>query len=111
MIPVPNSILYLGPVGAGLGFQLSGLAVATSSGPEAALKRLRRLVKDRTYSLIFVDESLVQDVLPEFNQLNQAPVPTLVLLPNPSHPEHLAATKVNQLMIQAIGSDIFSSNS
>jgi V/A-type H+-transporting ATPase subunit F len=101
-----SPLVYIGPTGAGLGFQLSGVDVEECDAPEDALKKLRRFKEEGTYSLIFVDEGLAESILIDVERMNEDPVPAIVLLPNPAQPKNVAQEKMRGLMIKAIGSDI-----
>ena len=103
-------IAYVGPAGAGLGFQLSGADVHECASPDESLKLLHRLKIDGVYGIIFVDESLVEHHLEALEKMNEDPLPAIILLPNPSEPKHVAAANLQQLMIRAVGSDIFGEN-
>lgn len=99
-------MVYIGPAGAGFGFRMSGVDVVESDGSSDMLKRLKAF-KDQ-YSIVFVDEGLAQPVLAEIEVLNEEPIPAIVLLPNPTQPINLTQEKMNNLVIKAVGSDIFS---
>ena len=104
-----QTLVYCGPAGAGVGFQLSGIDVVACDTSVELIARLKEFVRTQAYSVIFVDEGLAAEVLPEIEALNQKPEPTIMVVPNPTNPQHLASRKLNQLMIKAVGSDIFSS--
>lgn len=99
-------IVYVGPAGAGFGFRMSGIDVVECDEPSDMLKRIKAF-KDQ-YSIVFVDEGLAQPVLAEIELLNEEPIPAIVLLPNPTRPINLTQEKMNNLVIKAVGSDIFS---
>lgn len=101
-----SQILYCGPAGSGLGFQLSGMAVQAPTDSEDLLANLKKIKKAGEYQLIFIDENLAEPVLEEITALNQDPFPTIVLLPSPGNPQYLASKKMNQMMVKAVGSDI-----
>lgn len=102
-----SPIAYIGPVGAGLGFQLSGIHVEETDDPTLALKHIRDWKSSGIYKIIFIDEKLADPNLETIRKLNEEPLPSIMLLPNPSSPTHTAARNLQQLMIRAIGSDIF----
>ncbi|OGY37231.1 MAG: hypothetical protein A3E36_01385 [Candidatus Andersenbacteria bacterium RIFCSPHIGHO2_12_FULL_45_11b] len=104
-----SPIAYIGPVGAGLGFSLSGIHVEETADPSLALKYLRQWKQEGVYSIIFIDEGLADPNLESIRTLNEDALPSIMLLPNPSNPKHTAARNLQQLMIRAIGSDIFAS--
>ena len=100
-------MIYIGPAGSGLGFSLSGMTVIACDSAANLLKELRGIKKNDANSIVFVDEHLAAEVLPEVESLNENALPAIVLLTNATDPKHLAAKKMNRLMIKAVGSDIF----
>ncbi|MEX1112733.1 MAG: V-type ATP synthase subunit F [Candidatus Andersenbacteria bacterium] len=104
-----TNIAYIGPVGAGFGFQLTGITVFESASADEMLETLRRLVREADFGIIFVDEGLAGPHLEAVGKLNAAPLPAIILLPNPANPQNVAAQNLQQLMVRAIGSDIFES--
>lgn len=103
-----QSIAYLGPSGAGLGFQLAGLQVMECADSQALLLKLAQLVRQPQHAIILIDESLASSVLGEIERFNQHPTPALIMVPSPTNPQNVAARRMQQLMIKAIGSDILS---
>lgn len=103
-------IAYLGPAGAGLGFQLSGLTVFEPASPDEMLKTLRQLAGEGEFGIIFVDEGLAEPHREAIAKLNEHPLPAIIMLPNPAAPTGAAARNLQQLMVRAIGSDIFSNS-
>lgn len=104
-----SPIAYIGPSGAGLGFSLSGIAVTETDDASHALQLVKEWKAKNTYHIIFIDEGLADPHLDAIRLLNEDSLPAIMLLPNPSKPTHTAAKNLQQLMIRAIGSDIFSS--
>lgn len=104
-----TQIAYVGPTGAGLGFQLTGIAVFESASPDQMLTELRRLVREAEFGIVFVDEGLAEPHLEQIAKMNEEPLPAIILLPNPANPRNVAAQNLQQLMVRAIGSDIFES--
>lgn len=103
---IPTPLVYIGPTGAGLGFQLSGIAVMTCDDDTVLVRLLRQLKEEKKYHIIFVDEGLATKVLDDVERLNEDTLPAIVLLPNPAAPRNLAQEKMNKLVIKAVGSDI-----
>ncbi|HLC49731.1 MAG TPA: V-type ATP synthase subunit F [Candidatus Andersenbacteria bacterium] len=102
-------IAYIGPSGAGLGFSLSGIFVEETDDPNRALALVKEWKADGTRKIIFMDEGLAGPNLGAIRSLNEDALPAIMLLPNPSNPTHTAAKNLEQLMIRAVGSDIFAS--
>jgi len=102
-------MVYVGPVGAGLGFKLSGIDVTEVTSSDEALLHIKKFKDKNKYSIIFVDEGLAAEVLADIAKLNADTIPAIVLLPNPANPQNLTQQTMNNLVVQAVGSDIFNS--
>jgi len=100
-------IAYLGPVGAGFGFSIAGVDVRECAHGDDMVATLKSLVAAGEHNIIFVDETLAEHELETIAKMNQEPLPAIILLPNPASPKRVAATNLQQLMVRAIGSDIF----
>ena len=103
------TLTYLGPPGSDLGFRLAGMVVAPCNNFEELLEKLQEIAEEERGGIIFVDEELASQKLDEVERLNEAVRLTIVLLANPAKPKHLAAKSLDKLILQAVGSDIFSS--
>ncbi len=108
MTPHTSQIAYIGPIGAGLGFSLSGIHVEETDDAAHVLSLVREWKTTGAYTIIFLDEALAAENLEAIRALNEEALPAIMLLPNPSRPTNTAAKNLQQLMIRAIGSDIFS---
>ncbi len=104
-----SPMVYVGPVGAGLGFRLSGIDVAEVTSSDEVVKNIKKYKEQNKYSIIFVDEGLAAEVLADIEKLNAETIPAIVLLPNPANPQNLTQQTMNNLVVQAVGSDIFNS--
>jgi vacuolar-type H+-ATPase subunit F/Vma7 len=102
-----SQLAYVGPAGAGMGFNLAGITVQTCDEVAQLVPALRKLKESTQYGIIFVDEGLAEPVLADVERLNADTLPAIVLLPNPTKPANLAQVKLNNLMIKAVGTDIF----
>ena len=102
------SVAYVGPARLGLGFEISGIDTYECNDGEQLIKTLREISSDAKVGIIFVDELLAGKVMLEIDKINENALPAIVLLANPEKPEMVSAKKLEQLMIKAIGSDIFS---
>lgn len=109
MKQVISPIAYVGPSGAGLGFSLSGIFVEETDDPNRALALVKEWKAEGTHTIIFIDEGLAASNIDAIRALNETALPAIMLLPNPSNPTHAAANNLQQLMVRAIGSDIFAS--
>lgn len=104
---ISSPIAYLGPTGAGFGFQMAGVTVYELEHAEALISKLRELVREETHTIMFVDEGFAKSHLEVIQRLNNKPLPAIILLPNPTNPQNIAAQNMQALMVRAIGSDIF----
>jgi len=100
-----TNVAYVGPPGGGLGFQLAGIRVLACSDEKELLDILSR-EKGGRYEIIFVDEGLAENVLPEIEKLNEDVLPAVVLIASSSSSKKIAARKMDQLLLKAVGSDI-----
>jgi vacuolar-type H+-ATPase subunit F/Vma7 len=99
-------ITYIGPVGADFGFRLSGINTVACSSSDELVKQLKQLRASKQGGIVFVDEGLAEDVLDQVEALNEDTLPAIMLLTNPSNPKRLAARKMDNLVVKAVGSDI-----
>ena len=111
----PNNIAYVGLPGSGLGWRLSGIDVyALDQGGSlrsAGLRQLlRELVDRKQYQIVFVDEELALGRLKDIARLNEDALPAIILLPNASQPLNLTRTQMEDLVVKAVGSNIFNSH-
>jgi len=104
-----NQMVYLGAPGSGLGWRLSGVDVVEFEEADAMLRALRRYREEGQYHILLVDERLAEPVLADIEKLNEEALPVIILLPNPAQPLNVTQERMNNLVIQAVGSDIFSS--
>lgn len=102
-------LYYLGPPGPGLGFQLAGINAVSCTTPDALLEQLRQFVQRFPESILYVDEELAAAVLDEVEALNAKVLPAIVLVTTPAAQQHVAARKLQRLLLRAAGSDIFGS--
>jgi vacuolar-type H+-ATPase subunit F/Vma7 len=100
-----TNVVYIGPPGGGLGFQLAGIDVMNCSDEKELLNIIRE-EKGGKYEIMFVDENLAENILPEIEKLNEDVLPAIVLIASSSSPKKIAARKMDQLLLKAVGSDI-----
>ena len=99
-------IMYIGPEGADFGFRLSGISTVACSSPDELIKQLKALKTKKEGGIVFVDEGLAEPVLDQVEALNEDTLPAIMLLTNPAEPKRLAAKKMDNLVVKAVGSDI-----
>jgi len=101
-------LTYIGMPGSDFGFKLAGVETMACADGEALTDELKKIALGEGVGVVFVDERLALAVQEEVDEITAAANVSVVLLPNPAQPMRLAAKKMDRLMIQAIGSDIFS---
>jgi vacuolar-type H+-ATPase subunit F/Vma7 len=97
---------YLGPPGSGLGFKLAGMTIVECADSDALVRGLEK-VSARDGGVFFIDEGLAENALSGIEHAGERLEVTIVLVANSAVPKRLAARKMENLMIQAVGSDIF----
>lgn len=106
----PHNIAYVGWPGSGLGWRLAGIDVTTLDQEGNLRQTLRQLCDRKQYQIIFVDEGLAAGSLKDIARLNEDALPAIVLLPNASQPLNLTQTQMEDLVVKAVGSNIFNSH-
>lgn len=101
-------LAYIGPAGSSFGFTMAGMATHQCDHAEELLTLLRQFRDEGTYQIIFIDEGLATTVHEDIERLNQQTIPALILVSNPTNPQHIATEKMNRLIIKALGADILS---
>lgn len=99
-------IAYIGPAGVDFGWRLSGINAVACSSSDELIKRLKALKTNKQGGIVFVDEGLAEAVLDQVEALNEDTLPAIILLTNPAKPKRLAARKMHNLVVKAVGSDI-----
>jgi vacuolar-type H+-ATPase subunit F/Vma7 len=101
-----SPLAYIGLPGTGFGWRLTGLTVYEEETAAESLALLKRLQAEQSHSIIFIDENLAVDGQGEMQASSQGMLPAVVLLPNIHKYRRIAARRLDQLIIKAIGSDI-----
>lgn len=71
-----------------------------------------KLQADRVYGICYVMDYLLDGINPEdYKKLSQSPYPAIIPLPSFTGPSGFSETKMRRIIEQAIGSDIFASES
>jgi len=104
----PVKLMYLGGPGSDFGFKLAGIETTTCESSDQVLAEVKKVAGSDQASIIFIDEGMVEREQEELADLSQSAACAVVLLPSPTKPKRLAAKQMDRLMIQAVGSDIFS---
>ncbi len=100
-----TNVAYAGPPGGGLGFQLAGIDVVACENEKELLSVLKK-EKGGQHEIVFVDEGLAENILAEIEKLNENLLPAIVLISSSASSKKIAARKMDQLLLKAVGSDI-----
>ena len=102
------SILVVGVV-ALTGFS-SVSALTLQEGAEAARKALRKATKPPEngdeYAIIYIEETMAKDILPEISKFQEKPSPAIILIPGKSGSLGLGEAGLKAAVERAVGADI-----
>ena len=93
-----------------IGFKALGLDTYAVDGAEAARKTLRRVTKPLEngdeYAIIYIEESMAKDIMPEISKYQEKPSPAIILIPGRDGPIGLGLSALKEAVEKAVGSDI-----
>ena len=93
-----------------IGFKALGLDTYAVDGAEAARKTLRRVTKPMEngdeYAIIYIEESMAKDIMPEISKYQEKPSPAIILIPGRDGPIGLGLSALKEAVEKAVGSDI-----
>ena len=93
-----------------IGFKALGLDTYAVDGADAARKALRRVTKPLEngdeYAIIYIEESMAKDILPEISKYQEKPSPAIILIPGRDGPIGLGLSALKEAVEKAVGSDI-----
>ena len=93
-----------------IGFKALGLDTFPVDGAEAARKAQRKATK-RTengdeYAIIYIEETMAKDILPEISKFQEKPSPAIIHIPGRDGPIGLGLSALKEAGEKAVGSDI-----
>lgn len=93
-----------------IGFKALGLDTFPVDGAEAARKALRKATKPTEngdeYAIIYIEETMAKDILPEISKFQEKPTPAIILIPGRDGPIGLGLSALKEAVEKAVGSDI-----
>ena len=90
-----------------MGFKALGLETYPAADPAEASKILRHLTRDNDdYAIIYIEESMAKDILPEISKYQEKPSPAIILIPGRDGPIGLGLSALKEAVEKAVGSDI-----
>ncbi len=88
-----------------LGFKALGLSVFPVMQPDQAARLIHRLAKEN-YAVLFITESLAQDIKETIDRYNSQPFPIITLIPNNTGSMGLGMKGIKANVEKAVGVDI-----
>lgn len=103
-------IAVIGSPDSVIGFKALGLETFAVSNSEEARKALRQAARPTEngdeYAIIYMEETMAQDILPEISRYQEKPSPAIILIPGRDGPIGLGLSALKEAVEKAVGSDI-----
>lgn len=100
----------IGEHGSIIGFKALGIDVFPANNAEEARKALRTLTRTEEggdeYAIIYIEETLAVDIMPEISKFKSKPTPAIILIPGCNGAIGLGQTALKEAVEKAVGSDI-----
>ena len=91
-----------------IGFKALGLDTFPVDSGEEARRTLREITKpaEDEYTIIYIEETMAQTMLPEIKKFDERPSPAIILIPGRDGPIGLGRSALTQAVEKAVGSNI-----
>ena len=91
-----------------IGFKALGLDTFAVDNSEEARHKLRELTKSEgdEYAIIYIEETMAADILPDIRKFDEMPSPAIILIPGRDGPIGLGQSALKEAVEKAVGSDI-----
>lgn len=91
-----------------IGFKALGLDTYAVDNSEQAKHTLREITKpaEDEYAIIYIEETMAADMLPEIRRFDERPSPAIILIPGRDGPIGLGQSALKESVEKAVGSDI-----
>jgi len=93
-----------------IGFKALGLDTFAVNSPEEAKKALREAARPMEngdeYAIIYMEETMAKDILPEISRYQEKPTPAIILIPGRDGPVGLGLSALKEAVEKAVGSNI-----
>ena len=93
-----------------IGFKALGLDTFAVDSAESARKALRQAAKPKEnsdeYAIIYIEETMAKDIMPEISKYQEKPTPAIILIPGRDGPIGLGLSALKEAVEKAVGSDI-----
>lgn len=91
-----------------LGFKALGIEIYPATSPAEVPEILRRLIETDEYGIIFVTESIADQVEQVMAEIGIRPLPSLVYIPGSQGSQGFAMQRIRKIIEKAVGADILS---
>jgi len=91
-----------------IGFKALGIEIHPATAPEEVPEILERLIATDEYGIIFVTESIADQVEQVMAEIGIRPLPSLVYIPGSQGSQGFAMQRIRKIIEKAIGADILS---
>lgn len=92
-----------------LGFKAVGLDVFDCSTPDEAKNIIRKIAKE-DYAIIYVTESICNNIKDEINEYNSMRLPAIIPIPGMDGSLGIGVTRIKKAVEKAVGADILFDN-
>lgn len=106
---VMYKIAVIGGSDSVIGFKALGLDTFPVDNSEAArhvLREITRQTEGDEYAIIYIEETMAADMLPDIKKFNEKPSPAIILIPGRDGPIGLGQSALKEAVEKAVGSDI-----
>lgn len=87
------------------GFRALGLETFPIKNGEEARTQLLKISED-DFAIIFITESLAQEVYDTIDEINQKTFPAVTIIPDLSGAQGFASKLIREAMLRAVGTDV-----
>lgn len=91
-----------------LAFRAVGVRTFGVSTAMEAAETLRRLAAEGKYAVIFITETVAEEILPVIQEYGNQALPSIVLVPGIKGSEGFALERIRRIVEKAVGADILS---
>jgi len=101
-------IAVIGSADSVIGFRALGLDTYAVEGAEEARRTLHEIAKpgEDAYAIIYLEETMAADILPEIRKYDERPSPAIILIPGRDGPIGLGQRALTEAVEKAVGSNI-----
>ena len=101
-------IAVVGSADSVIGFKALGLDTFAVENAEEARRTLHEIAKpgEDEYAIIYVEETMAAQILPEIRKYDERPSPAIILIPGREGPIGLGQRALTEAVEKAVGSNI-----